>query len=159
MALPFVLNVINQYIKNMENNLCAICNQPMKYIKAGISKNTGRSYNGFYACEIKEHKQPYNKPYNANNSQNQPTYHPAPQNAPRVANLAPQADIKPDWDAISRSKVRHGVAVAFIEKGRELNEQTKNEINAWTDFIMSGKAAEYPEGYQGDDPSYNEIPF
>jgi len=46
---------------------------------------------------------------------------------------------KPDWDAIAEGKVRHGVAIAFIEKGKELSDTTKAEILEWTDFIIKGK--------------------
>lgn len=37
---------------------CAVCGQPMNYIKAGYSKTTGRPYQAFYACSDKNHKQP-----------------------------------------------------------------------------------------------------
>lgn len=40
------------------NNVCAVCGQEMQLVPAGISKKTGRPYNSFYACKIKEHKQP-----------------------------------------------------------------------------------------------------
>ena len=49
---------------------------------------------------------------------------------------------QPDWDGIARGKVRHGVAVAFIEKvGVEAirDEAYLELMEAWTDFIMSGK--------------------
>ena len=39
-------------------NNCAICGQPLNFIKAGVSKTTGRPYNGFYACADKNHRQP-----------------------------------------------------------------------------------------------------
>lgn len=41
----------------MEPNLCAICGNPMDFVQAGISKKTGRAYNGFWACP-QGHKQP-----------------------------------------------------------------------------------------------------
>ena len=37
---------------------CAVCGQPMDYIKAGYSKTTGRPYQAFYACSDRNHKQP-----------------------------------------------------------------------------------------------------
>lgn len=43
---------------------------------------------------------------------------------------------KPDWDAISRGKVRHGVAIAFIAQGRTLDEATIAEMQQWVDWIM-----------------------
>ena len=29
---------------------CVVCNLPLNYIKAGVSKKTGRPYNAFWAC-------------------------------------------------------------------------------------------------------------
>lgn len=43
-----------------------------------------------------------------------------------------------DWDAIAEGKVRHGVAIAFIDKGRELNGETKQEMNKWVRWIVDG---------------------
>lgn len=39
-------------------NTCAICQQPMDLIPAGISKTTGKNYQAFYACRDRNHKQP-----------------------------------------------------------------------------------------------------
>ena len=33
------------------NPNCVVCGQPLRYIKAGVSKNTGQAYDAFYACE------------------------------------------------------------------------------------------------------------
>lgn len=46
---------------------------------------------------------------------------------------------KPDWDEIAKGKVRHGIAVAFIERGEELTESTKTAINDWVEFVMKGQ--------------------
>jgi hypothetical protein len=43
---------------------------------------------------------------------------------------------QPDWDKIAEGKVRHGIAVAFIESGAKLTEETKSEINSWVKFVM-----------------------
>lgn len=51
----------------------------------------------------------------------------------------PQIKSEPDWDAIAEGKVRHGVAVAYIEAGKPLNDLTKEEIAKWTSFIINGK--------------------
>lgn len=42
-------------------------------------------------------------------------------------------------DPDAEGKVRHGVSIAFIEKGAPLTSDTKAEINAWTNYIMSGE--------------------
>ena len=34
----------------MENKNCAVCSKPMRLIPAGVSKNTGKAYDAFYAC-------------------------------------------------------------------------------------------------------------
>ena len=53
--------------------------------------------------------------------------------------LAPEAKV--NWDEISKGKVRHGVAVAFIEHlgAKPPEEIDKVAIDAWTDYIMTGK--------------------
>jgi hypothetical protein len=56
---------------------------------------------------------------------------------PESANKKPNY---PDWDKIAEGKVRHGIAVAFIETGiTELTEEVKTKINTWTKFVMGGK--------------------
>ena len=57
---------------------------------------------------------------------------------PEKRQAAPAKKEEPDWDAIARGKIRHGVSVAFIERGEPLNDVTKENINAWTDFIFNG---------------------
>lgn len=42
---------------------------------------------------------------------------------------------QPDWDAISRGKVRHGVTCAFIQSG---TEPTIDRVEYWVDYIMNG---------------------
>jgi hypothetical protein len=44
---------------------------------------------------------------------------------------------KPDWDAIALGKVRHGVAIAFIEAGIKLSDELKEEMNQWVKWIMN----------------------
>lgn len=47
---------------------------------------------------------------------------------------------QPDWDAISRGKVRHGVAVAYIRSGaKQITPDVVAEMEAWTDYIMTGR--------------------
>jgi len=62
-------------------------------------------------------------------------------------NIQPLSDFKTaknkevDWKAISRGKVRHGVAVAFIQhKGLvELNGEIIDRMEKFVDYIMEGK--------------------
>ena len=51
--------------------------------------------------------------------------------------VTPVPQEAPNWDKIAEGKVRHGVAIAFIEQGKELNDKTKEEIRDWTCFIMN----------------------
>lgn len=97
----------------MNEQLCQICQQPMRLIPAGISRTTGKPYNGFWACNDRTHKQQAPQPaYQAP----QPIYRPqSVYQAPMVANLAPQAIIQPpkdvDWDKISFGKCKHAFLV------------------------------------------------
>lgn len=34
----------------MTNQTCKVCGMEMKFVKAGISKSTGKPYDGFWAC-------------------------------------------------------------------------------------------------------------
>ena len=48
------------------------------------------------------------------------------------------SDQQPDWDKITEGKIRHGVAVAFIEKGHELNPDNMKTMEKWVQFIIHG---------------------
>ena len=45
---------------------------------------------------------------------------------------------KPDWDKITEGKIRHGVAVAFIEKGHKLTPDNMKTMEKWVQFIIHG---------------------
>jgi len=45
---------------------------------------------------------------------------------------------QPDWDKITEGKIRHGVAVAFIEQGQELNPNNMKTMEKWVQFIIHG---------------------
>lgn len=51
--------------------------------------------------------------------------------------VAPTKEV--DWDAISRGKVRHGVALEAIKKDMVLDVKTDKWIKDWTNYIMSGE--------------------
>ena len=48
------------------------------------------------------------------------------------------SDQQPDWDKITEGKIRHGVAVAFIEKEQELNPDNMKTMEKWVQFIIHG---------------------
>ena len=48
------------------------------------------------------------------------------------------SDKQPDWDKITEGKTRHGVAVAFIEKGQELTPDNMKSMEKWVQFIIHG---------------------
>lgn len=56
-------------------------------------------------------------------------------------NLTHEKIDQPDWDAIAKGKVRHGVAVAFIPvvAGSPCTNETKKIMNSWVDWILQGK--------------------
>lgn len=84
-------------------NNCAEHGTPFKLIPAGVSKNTGRPYDAFYACETKGCK---NKPN---------------QNAP----VSPQKHLegnKIDWDELAVGKCQSLFLAAYIESGHTFNE-------------------------------------
>jgi hypothetical protein len=45
---------------------------------------------------------------------------------------------QPNWDKITEGKIRHGVAVAFIEKGHELTPDNMKTMEKWVQFIIHG---------------------
>ena len=45
---------------------------------------------------------------------------------------------KTDWGKINEGKIRHGVAVAFIEKGHELTPDNMKTMEKWVQFIIHG---------------------
>ena len=48
------------------------------------------------------------------------------------------SDKQPDWDKITEGKIRHGVSVAFIEKGHELTPDNMKSMEKWVQFIIHG---------------------
>ena len=53
--------------------------------------------------------------------------------------------------------VRHGIAVQAYAKGKELNQETVNEINKWVDYIITGKIKADEVGE--DEVDMSDIPF
>lgn len=154
---------------NGEN--CAVCGQPMNYIKAGVSRTTGKAYNGFYACNDRSHKQPtYTEVVQQNRNIFNNSYHQTPTPAFKTA---PSSQITAnngtvDWEKVSTGKVRHGVAIEAIKKDMVLNEETKKWVDDWTTFIMTGnlkpelkntKQLLEEQGYEEpSDISFEEMP-
>jgi len=56
------------------------------------------------------------------------------QSGQQAPSRPPQGN-KPDWDAISKGKVRHGVVCAYLQAGQE---PEINRVLYWVDFIMTG---------------------
>ena len=48
------------------------------------------------------------------------------------------SDKQPDWDKITEGKIRHGVAVAFIEQGKDLTSDNMKTMEKWVQFIIHG---------------------
>ncbi len=120
----------------MENQIpnCAVCGKPMNFIKAGVSRTTGKAYNAFWGCpdKCKQPKQDWVKP------------------EVRTQYAKPTATKEAtDWDKIAEGKVRNSIAVAFIGQGNEFSENTISRMNEWVKWIMKG-SEEYP---------FNQPPF
>ena len=89
------------------------------------------------------------------------------QNAQQGGLTPPQAtngNGKPDWDAISAGKVRHGVVCAAIESGQMICKSFE-DVLVYQDFIVTGKvpltAAPEPDDLPPDfmQGVKNEVPF
>ena len=48
------------------------------------------------------------------------------------------SDKQHDWDKITAGKIRHGVAVAFIEKGQELTNDNMKSMEKQVQLIIHG---------------------
>jgi len=129
----------------MDNKqICQLCGAEKRFIQAGVSKNTGKPYSAFWACPnrcitIKNTPLPELTPV-------------APQNKSYQAQPAQPVD----WDKIAEGKVRHGVAIAFIEKGKTFDE-AKLEMGKWVNWIMKGSSLD--SGMGDNDPEMGEPPF
>lgn len=45
----------------------------------------------------------------------------------------------PDWEAIGRGKVKHGLICAFIQSGRGIDNQLLQDVAKLADWVMSAK--------------------
>ena len=114
------------------NHVCPIHNEPWKTIPSGISKKTGRSYNSFQVCP---HKDCTEKPSRVELNDSDPIDHAIKQTYESIS------DIKPDWDAIARGKVRNSVACALLSRNGVVNKIEKDIIEimeTWVNYIMNG---------------------
>jgi hypothetical protein len=103
--------------------------------------------------------------WNANGQQVQQQQQAPPYQAPQAPPQQAQQPNKPDWDAISRGKVRCNVVCAYIQSGQDMPGIT--EINDWVEYIMvgqspgtvSGSASWNPENEPQGAPQADDIPF
>ena len=51
---------------------------------------------------------------------------------------------EPNWNEISKGKVRHGVACEYIKQNKPLNEEIAMDIERWVEFIMTGHLENHP---------------
>lgn len=126
---------------------CLLCGSAVKLVPAGTSKKTGKPYDAFYSCQNRDCGK---------------TYKCEATGTPAMAmnNVAKKTE-DDKWEKISEGKVRHGVSIAYIEKGEKLNMTTINEINAWVDYIMTGKpfTKNVEQSMKEDGLIVDEIPF
>ncbi len=80
-----------------------------------------------------------------------------PQQATPAAPQTPKASNVPqprDYDAENRGKIRHGLVCAYISAG---TDPDINNVNYWTEFIMTGQAPP-PPGKETAYPDSDELP-
>jgi len=63
---------------------------------------------------------------------------------------------KPDWDAISRGKVRHGIVCAMIKAGKS-EEEIEKKLSKFTNLVM--KEDRNDEKVKSDKINLDDIPF
>ena len=139
-------------------NLCAVCGQPMKYIKAGVSKATGKPYNGFYACEDRSHKQP-KQAYTGNNTPQSYQNAPTGNFKPNLPIVEPKREV--NWDKISFGKCKHAFLVEAFKRGYNVGEEVaiEKEAERWASMSMRifGQAEIKDFGY--DEEVIDQFPF
>lgn len=102
---------------------CTICGEEVKLIPAGISKKTGKPYSAFWSCPNRH-------------IQNMP--------APKAIKPVVQTSKEPDWEAISRGKVRHGLVCAMIEANWD-GTRIKSELPFYVQLVMNDSELEIEE--------------
>ncbi len=107
--------------------------------------------------------------YNAPQNPQQPAQRTnVPQPAPQRPNT-PQRKEEPDWDAIAKGKVRHGIVCAGIQFGSIICKSIP-DVDFWTEYVMTGKEpmveAEEPQdqsnpNWVGENPPATDdnVPF
>jgi hypothetical protein len=133
----------------METPKCAVCGQEMRFIKAGISKSTGKPYNAFWACPDK-HKQPYNTPPQATGGQ------PRPLNEKVVYSPTPTKE-EPNWDKISWGKCKHAFLVELLKMGYTLQD-AEPLAEQWADASMRKLGQPEMKDF-GQGLELNQVPF
>jgi len=117
---------------------CAICGQPLKQIPAGVSKTTGKSYNSFWACNDRTHKQPRVGQV----TPQQPIYQNQAYKAPQAQIYAKSPIVEPDWDKISWGKCKHTFLVEAYKRwlskvdGQTTISEIEKEAERWADMSM-----------------------
>ena len=145
----------------MENQICAICGQPMKYINAGVSRTTGKPYNGFWACNDRTHKQP-KAPQNTYPVQTQPAVYQNPVYKTTTGqigvNLTAQAPAKEvDWDRISFGKCKTLFLVEAYKLGKD-PDVAEADAEDWAGRAIRKLGKVEMKDY-GQGETLTEIPF
>jgi len=123
-------------------NNCIVCNQPLKFIPAGVSKSTGRPYNSFWACNDKSHKQT-------------PVYTNPAFKTPTGANLASggvireaqerKAEMITEFQAtkdegmriLNSKNIAGDIIVALLERGLVDKTEIESTFNQYCDYIYN----------------------
>jgi len=115
----------------------------VRFVKPGVSKKTGKPYQGFFVCGEEGCEE--RPPKNATAPMQRPVQSVGPQ---RPAAPPPRA-AAPNWDKIAEGKCRSLALCAWISSGRELADFWVHERDLIV-YMMQGK----PPGF--DERALNE---
>ena len=115
---------------------CSQCQNELRWVEAGVSKKTGKPYQGFWSecknCGWKPNSKPQ-QPHTA--SYPQKTY-----NAPNQQFNSPQGNTEPNWNKISFGKCKHAFLVEAFKKDVPLeNAERLAEAFAEASMRVLGK--------------------
>ena len=100
-------------------NICPTCKSQLKFVPAGVSRKTGKPYQGFFTCPNRCPKPAYS-----------PTY------APQDTNVPQEPEPKSDWDKINNGKsndIRANVALKMVSEILAGGQIPLSDWKLWAD--------------------------
>ena len=96
----------------------------------------GQNISGYVETQLNEAGQPEKWQLPQGSQTTPPSAPQNPQNRPQRPNV-PQGKETPDWDAIAKGKVRHGIVCAGIQAGTLVCKSIP-DIDFWAEYIVTG---------------------